>query len=94
MTAFDSQCDCQFHGVDMDEIRIVLAGLRSEDSIAALCRRKGIAERLYYYWSEEFLEPGKNRLASDTVRQATALISRYSPNWQETQAALAHLHRV
>ncbi len=48
MTAFDSQCDCQFHGVDMDEIRIVLAGLRSEDSIAELCRREGISQSIYY----------------------------------------------
>ena len=56
-----------------EKIRIVLAGLRGEESIAALCRREGIAESLYYSWSKEFLEAGKNRLAGDTARQATAL---------------------
>ena len=54
-----------------EKIRIVLAGLRGEESIAALCRREGIAESLYYNWSKEFLEAGKSRLAGDTVRQAT-----------------------
>ena len=44
-----------------EKIRIVLAGLRGEDSISALCRREGIAERLYYSWSKEFLEAGKRR---------------------------------
>ena len=55
-----------------EKIRIVLAGLRGEESIAALCRREGIAESLYYSWSKEFLEAGKQRLAGDTMRQATA----------------------
>jgi transposase len=55
-----------------DKIRIVLEGLRGEDSIAALCRREGIAESLYYSWSKEFLEAGKKRLAGDTARAATA----------------------
>ena len=52
--------------------RIVLAGLRGEESIAALCRREGIAESLYYKWSKEFLEAGKRRLSGDTERQATS----------------------
>ena len=54
------------------KIRIVLAGLRGEESIAALCRREGIAESLYYKWSKEFLEAGKRRLSGDTERQATS----------------------
>ena len=54
-----------------DKIRIVLEGLRGEDSIATLCRREGIAESLYYAWSKEFLEAGKRRLAGDTTRAAT-----------------------
>ena len=54
-----------------DKIRIVLEGLRGEDSIAALCRREGIAESMYYTWSKEFLEAGKRRLAGDTARAAT-----------------------
>jgi transposase len=55
-----------------EKIRIVLEGLRGEASIAALCRREGIAEGLYYSWSKEFLEAGKKRLAGDTARQATS----------------------
>ncbi len=54
-----------------EKIRIVLDGLRGEASIAALCRREGIAESLYYNWSKEFLEAGKKRLAGDTARAAT-----------------------
>ena len=55
-----------------EKIRIVLDGLRGEESIAALCRREGIAESLYYNWSKEFLEAGKKRLAGDTARAATS----------------------
>lgn len=54
-----------------EKIRIVLEGLRGEESIAALCRREGIAESLYYTWSKEFLEAGKRRLSGDTARSAT-----------------------
>jgi transposase len=54
-----------------EKIRVVLEGLRGEDSIAALRRREGIAESLCYSWSEEFLEAGKRRLAGDTARAAT-----------------------
>ena len=55
-----------------EEIRIVLTGLRGEDSIAELCRREGIIENLYYRWSKEFLEAGKKRLAGDTAPAATS----------------------
>jgi transposase len=55
-----------------EKIRIVLSGLRGEDSIAELCRREGIVENLYYRWSKEFLEAGKKRLAGDTARAATS----------------------
>ena len=48
-----------------DKIRIVLEGLRGEDSIAELCRREGIVQNLYYRWSKDFLEAGKKRLLSD-----------------------------
>ena len=54
----------------VEKIRIVLSGLRGEDSIAELCRKEGIAQSLYYSWSKEFLEAGKRRLAGDTARQA------------------------
>ena len=55
-----------------EKIRIVLSGLRGEDSIAELCRREGIAQNLYYRWSKEFLQAGKQRLAGDTARAATS----------------------
>ena len=55
-----------------EKIRIVLSGLRGEDSIAELCRREGIAESLYYSWSKEFLEASKKRLSGDTARQASS----------------------
>ncbi len=54
-----------------EKIRIVLEGLRGEDSIAELCRKEGINQNLYYRWSKEFLEAGKKRLAGDVVREAT-----------------------
>jgi transposase len=54
-----------------DKIRIVLEGLRGDDSIAELCRKEGIAQSLYYVWSKEFMEAGKRRLAGDTARAAT-----------------------
>jgi len=55
-----------------EKIRIVLDGLRGEDSIAELCRREGIAQSLYYSWSKEFLEASKKRLAGDTAREASS----------------------
>ena len=54
-----------------EKIRIVLDGLRGEESIAELCRREGIAQSIYYKWSKEFLEAGKRRLAGDTARSAS-----------------------
>ncbi len=51
-----------------EKIRIVLEGLRGEESIAELCRRESIVTSLYYSWSKEFLEAGKRRLAGDTAR--------------------------
>ena len=55
-----------------DNVRIVIAGLRGEDSVAELCRKEGINQNLYYRWSKEFLEAGKKRLAGDTARAATS----------------------
>ena len=71
-----------------EKIRIVLAGLRGEESIAVLCRREGIAESLYYSWSKEFLEAGRNRLAGDTARQAT------SPEVKDLRSESAALKEV
>jgi transposase len=55
-----------------EKIRIVVEGLRGEQTIAELCRREGIAESLYYSWSKEFMEAGKARLAGNTKRQASS----------------------
>jgi len=54
-----------------EKIRIVLDGLRGEESIAELCRLEGIAQSVYYKWSKEFLEAGKKRLSGDTSRSAS-----------------------
>ena len=54
-----------------EKIRIVLEGLRGETTIAELCRQEGIAQSMYYKWSKEFLEAGKQRLAGDTARATT-----------------------
>jgi len=55
-----------------EKIRIVLDGLRGEESIAAICRREGISSNLYYRWSKDFLEAGKRRLLGDIQREATS----------------------
>ncbi len=55
-----------------EKIRIVIEGLRGEESIASLCRREGIVANLYYRWSKEFLEAGKKRLLGDTQREASS----------------------
>jgi transposase len=55
-----------------EKIRIILEGLKAEDSIANICRREGIAPSLYYKWSKAFLEAGKQRLQGDTVREASS----------------------
>jgi transposase len=53
-----------------EKMRIVLEGLRGETSIAELCRREGLHPNLYYKWSKEFLEAGKQRLVGDIHREA------------------------
>ena len=55
-----------------EKIRIVLEGLRGEDSIASICRKEGINPNLYYRWSKDFLEAGKKRLLGDTSREANS----------------------
>ena len=53
-----------------EKVRIVLEGLRGEEKIAEICRREGIHQNMYYKWSKEFLEAGKQRLVGDTRREA------------------------
>ena len=55
-----------------EKIRIILEGLKREESIATICRREGIAPTMYYKWSKAFLEAGKRRLEGDTIREANS----------------------
>lgn len=55
-----------------EKIRIVLEGLRGEETIAELCRKEGINQNLYYRWSKDFLEAGRKLLSADAVREATS----------------------
>ena len=54
-----------------EKIRIVLDGLRGEETLAELCQHEGIAQSIYYKWSKEFLEAGKRRLAGETARASS-----------------------
>jgi len=56
-----------------EKIRIVLEGLKGEETISSICRREGISPNLYYNWSKDFLEAGKRRLAGDTKREANSI---------------------
>ena len=71
-----------------EKIRIVLEGLRGEETIAELCRREGISPNLYYNWSKEFLEAGKRRLMGNTKRQAD---STEVDNLRRENGQLKHL---
>lgn len=55
-----------------EKIRIVLEGLKGEESISEICIREGIAPALYYRWSKDFIEAGKKRLNGDTEREANS----------------------
>jgi transposase len=54
-----------------EKIKIVIEGLRGEDSIAAICRKYDIHQNTYFKWSKDFMEAGKRRLSGDTTREAT-----------------------
>ena len=51
------------------KILVVMEALRGEESIAAICRKYGLSESVFYRWNKEFLEAGKKRLAGDTTRE-------------------------
>jgi len=55
-----------------EKIRIVLEGLRGEESITDLCRKEGIHPTMYYKWSKSFLESGKRQLNGNTIREASS----------------------
>lgn len=54
-----------------EKIKIVLEGMRGEDTISAICRKYGIHVNNYFKWSKEFIEAGKRRLSGDALREAT-----------------------
>jgi len=54
-----------------DKIRIVLEGFRKELPTSDLCRRENISTAIYYSWLKDFMEAGKARLKSDSLRDAT-----------------------
>ena len=54
-----------------EKIRIVLEGFRRDSTVRELCRREGVKPGAFYAWTKEFMEAGKERLARDTVRDAT-----------------------
>lgn len=75
-----------------DKIRIVIDGLRGEMTVAELCRREGISQSLYYKWSKEFLEAGKQRLAGNTKRQAASNeVSEMRGDMQQLKLLVAEL---
>ena len=81
-----------------EKIRIVLEGLRGEESVAELCRKEGSNANIYYRWSKDFLEAGKKRLSGDTVREATSDevndLRRQSAELKETLAEVVMENRV
>lgn len=75
-----------------EKIRIVLDGLRGEESVAELCRIEGISQSLYYKWSKDFMEAGKKRLAGDIVRQAsTAEVKKLKFEARDLKECVAEL---
>lgn len=75
------------------KIKIILEGLRGEDSIAAICRKYTIHQNLYFKWSKEFIEAGKRRLSGDTMREATRdEVSGIKKENDELKRELANLY--
>ena len=58
------------HYGSQEKIRIVIEGMRGEETVAELCRQEGIAQANYYKWLKDFMEAGKRRLSGDTMREA------------------------
>ena len=81
-----------------EKIRIVLEGLRGDESIAELCRREGLSQSMYYKWSKEFMEAGKQRLAGNTKRQADSTevkdLRKQNDQLKELVAELALKNKV
>jgi len=80
------------------KIRIVLEGVRGEDSISSPYRREEVASNLYYRWSKDFLEAGKKRLMGDTAREANSRevtdIKKENEHLKQLVAEIALKNRV
>lgn len=75
-----------------EKVRIVLEGLRGEEKISEICRREGIHTNMYYKWSKEFLEAGKQRLVGDTKREAdSAEVNGLRSENEQLKAVVAEL---
>ena len=73
-----------------EKIRIVLEGLRGENSISEICRRESIAASVYYKWSKAFLDAGKNGLTKETLRDASSdEVRRLKAENEDLKKALA-----
>ena len=72
--------------------------MRGEETVAELCRLEGISESVYYRWSKESLEAGKQRLVGNTKRQASsddvAELRRENDQLKQLVAELALKNRV
>jgi len=76
-----------------EKIKIVLEGLRGEDSIAAICRRYDIHQNSYFKWSKDFMEAGKRRLSGDVTREANSdEVAELKQQNEELKKELAELY--
>jgi len=81
-----------------EKIRIIIEGMRGEMSIAELCRKEGISQGIYYKWSKDFMEAGKQRLKGDTMREANTSevqeLKKENSELKEVVAELTLKHRT
>ncbi len=76
-----------------EKIRIVLEGLKGEESISEICRKEGIAPALYYRWSKDFMEAGKKQLNGDTEREVnTSEVKDLRQESQDLKLVVADRH--
>ena len=75
-----------------DKIRVVLAGLRGEQTVAARCRQENLHQNIYYTWLKEFMDVGKARLLGEETRGANrAGVSKIQQENEALRQAVADL---